>query len=162
MNELKIVFVCLGNYFRSPMAEAIFSSLAKNDGLLNTFNISSAGTEDWDVGHQPDPRTCKILNENNYALDPQKRARMISAADIEGADYIVCMSRNVALELGNGKNVFLLLDFVDGYEGLDVPDPYPTDTFPQAFEMIEKGVKAFYAYMKKNLYTKRDGSALKF
>ena len=148
MRKIKIVFVCLGNYCRSPMAEAILKELARRDGLLDQLDISSDGTQDWDVGLRPDRRTQQLLQERHYPLDPEKRAQQITFQDIEDADYLVAMSRRVANELGGGENVSLLMDFVEGAEIKDIPDPYPTDTFPQAFGLIEKGVKAFYKHLK--------------
>lgn len=149
MNKIKIVFVCLGNYCRSPMAEAILKELARRDGIEDRFDITSAGTKDWDVGLRPDYRTQNLLQEHHYPLDPNKRARQISNAEIAGADYLIAMSRRVAEELGNRENIFLLMDFVEDAQITDIPDPYPTDTFPQAFDLIEKGVKAFYQTIKE-------------
>ena len=56
MDKIKIIFVCLGNYCRSPMAEGIFTTLDERDGHKFAFEISSAATKDWDVGLRPDPR----------------------------------------------------------------------------------------------------------
>jgi protein-tyrosine phosphatase len=151
MNKLQIVFVCLGNYCRSPMAEAIFRQLAKADGLLDKFEITSAGTKDWDIGLKPDYRTRQILKEHNYPLDPQKTAQMISSSVIMQTDYLIAMSQRIADELGNQDNVFLLMDFVEGTQVSDIPDPYPSNTFQQAFEMIEQGVTAFYNQIKNKV-----------
>lgn len=151
MKRIKIIFVCLGNYCRSPMAEAILKELARQDELLDQLNISSAGTQDWDVGLRPDHRTQRLLNQHGYHLDPEKRAQQITNREIKEADYLVAMSQRVVDELGGGENVHLLMDFVEGAESKDIPDPYPTDTFPQAFDMIEKGVYAFYEVLKEIL-----------
>lgn len=151
MDKIKIVFVCLGNYCRSPMAEAIFKKMAQLEGILDRFDVSSAGTKDWDIGSRPDYRTQQILEAHGYPLDPDKRAKKITQADLETADYLVVMSKRVADELGNRNNVFPLMSFVDNPETLDVPDPYPGDTFPQAFNLIEQGTKAFYAHIKAEI-----------
>jgi protein-tyrosine phosphatase len=151
MNKLQIVFVCLGNYCRSPMAEAIFRQLAKADGLLDKFEITSAGTKDWDIGLKPDYRTRQILKEHNYPLDPQKTAQMISSSVIMQTDYLIAMSQRIADELGNQDNVFLLMDFVECTQVSDIPDPYPSNTFQQVFEMIEQGVTAFYNQIKNKV-----------
>lgn len=154
MDKIKIIFVCLGNYCRSPMAEAIFKDLARSDGTLNRFEVSSAGTKDWDVGLRPDYRTRQILADHGIPLDPGKRAQQINAKELKTADYLVVMSERVAKELGNPDNVFLLLDFVDETDDKDIPDPYPTDTFPEAYELINNGVSAFYNYLKKEHLSK--------
>ena len=149
MRKLNIVFVCLGNYCRSPMAEAVFKKLALDDGLLEQMNVSSAGTKNWDVGLKPDHRAIRELEKHHYPHDPEKRAQQINKSMHQEADYLIAMSRSIAQELGNGKNIHLLLDFASDIIDRDIPDPYPTDTFPQAFDLIEKGVKAFYNDIKR-------------
>ena len=148
LKKIKIVFVCLGNYCRSPMAEAILKTMVDRDGLSDRFEISSAGTENWDVGLPPDRRSASLLLEHNYQLDPAKRAKLISKNEIQNSDYLVAMTARIANALGNHDNVCLLMDFLDNPASRDIPDPYPTDTFPQAFRMIEKGVRAFYSFLK--------------
>ena len=149
IDKIKIIFICLGNYCRSPMAEAIFKDLAHRDGTLAHFDVSSAGTKDWDVGLRPDYRTRQILVDHEIPLDPGKRAQMISESEINKADYLIAMSVRVAKELGYKDNVYLLLDFVDEIDDKDIPDPYPTDTFSEAFELIHLGVQALYKYLKE-------------
>ncbi len=150
--NIEIVFVCLGNYCRSPMAEAIFNKLAAEDGRLSHFKVSSAGTKNWDIGLRPDPRTLALLEQNNYPISSEKRARMITKEETQGADFVIAMTQSIADELGNGENVHLLLDFSDDITSKDIPDPYPTNTFSQAFNLIEDGVKCFYAFLKNTYF----------
>jgi protein-tyrosine phosphatase len=152
MDQIKIIFVCLGNYCRSPMAEAIFNTLAEADGRAHLFQVSSAGTKDWDIGLRPDPRTQRLLEEHGYPLSPHKRAQMITRDENRQADYVIAMTERVADELGSGENVSLLLDYAADKPSKDIPDPYPTDTFPEAFDLIEHGVRAFYAYLIRKYY----------
>ncbi len=131
------------------MAEAIFKELAHREGNLIHFEVSSAGTKNWDVGLWPDYRTRQILDENNIPLDPGKRAQMITEREKNQADYLIAMSEKIAIELGNKDTVYLLLDFVDDIENKNIPDPYPTDSFPEAYELISRGIKAFFDYVKE-------------
>jgi len=130
------------------MAEAIFKQLARSDGVLDQFDVSSAGTKDWDIGIKPDRRAQHILEKHRYPLDPNKRAKRITETEKKEADYLVAMSERIADELGNRENVVLLMDFIEDAAIKNVPDPYPSDTFPQAFELIECCTKAFYDYIK--------------
>lgn len=134
------------------MAEAIFKDIARRDGTLELFGVSSAGTKNWDIGLQPDFRARQVLAEANITLDPGKRAQMISDLQRQDADYVIAMTERIAQELGEHENVFLLMDFVEDAPMRDIPDPYPTDTFPEAFQLINCGVKSFYAYLKDKHY----------
>lgn len=129
------------------MAEALFKNLAFKDDNLAHFDISSAGTKDWDVGLRPDYRARQILAEHNIPLDPGKRAQKISPVEIHKADYLIAMTERIAEELGKGDNVQLLMDYVEDSKIKDIPDPYPTNTFVQAFETIQTGVHAFYDHL---------------
>ena len=133
------------------MAEAIFKHLAARDGLQTNVEVSSAGTKDWDVGLPPDPRTRKLLSKHGYPLDPGKRARKITQTEIDDADFLVVMSKRIAQELNSPQNVVLLMDFTENSKGMDIPDPYPTDSFPQAFQMILEGVNALYDHLKPRI-----------
>lgn len=140
------------------MAEAIFNTLAKADGADGFFEVSSAGTKNWDVGLRPDARGQSLLQQNGYPLSPQKRARMITRDEIKTTDFLIAMSQRVADDLGNGENVHLLLDYAPDIPSKDIPDPYPTDTFTQAFNLIEIGVNAFYDYLKREYFQKTNDS----
>lgn len=129
------------------MAEAILNTMVSRDGLNARFDISSAGIENWDVGLPPDHRSANLLLEHNYRLDPSKRAKLISRIETQNADYLVAMTARIAKALGNQDNVYLLMDFLGNPVSRNIPDPYPTDAFPQAFRMIEKGVRAFYSFL---------------
>jgi len=134
------------------MAEAVFKQLARSDGLLDHFDVSSRGTKNWDVGLRPDPRTIQILQDNNYPLKSTKRAAQITPIEIQTADYLIAMSQQVAEELNHPVNTHLLMAFGDNAETLDIPDPYPTDTFPEAFKLIEMGIKDFYTSIKRRYF----------
>jgi len=130
------------------MAEAIFNQLDRSDGILDQFDVSSAGTKDWDIGMKPDQRTQQVLEKHSYPLDPNKHARRITETEKKEADYLIAMSERVADDLGNRENVYLLMDFVEDAAIKNIPDPYPSDTFPQAFELIKCGTKAFYDFIR--------------
>ncbi len=89
---IKVLFVCLGNICRSPMAEAVFRDLVKREGLEDKIKADSAGTGDWHIGNPPHKGTREILNENQISAEGLV-ARQIQSGDIEEFDYIIAMDR---------------------------------------------------------------------
>jgi protein-tyrosine phosphatase len=126
MSQPAVLFVCLGNICRSPLAEAAFRSEAERLGL--TIDIDSAGTGDWHVGRPPDPRAIAAARRNGIDIT-RLRARQVTAKDFRRFDHIVALDgENLAdlrrLAPSNGKaRLSLLLDHVEGRAGQAVPDP---------------------------------------
>jgi protein-tyrosine phosphatase len=127
MMRLSVLFVCLGNICRSPLAEAAFRAEAERLGL--DVEIDSAGTGDWHIGHPPDRRAAAVALRNG--LDKSGlRARQVSAEDFRRFDHIVALDvQNLAdlaaMRPADGKaELSLLLDHVPGREGEAVADPY--------------------------------------
>ena len=132
-----VLFVCLGNICRSPLAEAIFREKAKGRGV--ELSVDSAGTGSWHVGEPPCDNSVSVAR--NHGLDIRGfRARQVCKADAERFDVIVGLdSNNVAdLKRLGMTNVHKLGNF--GYGGEDVPDPYffaGYEGFEKVFVMIE-------------------------
>jgi protein-tyrosine phosphatase len=141
---VKVLFVCLGNICRSPMAEAIFRHLVKEKGLEGKITVDSAGTGNWHVDEPPHEGTQLILKKNNIDFSGI-RARQIDQRDLQTFDYIIAMDAenvgNLRRLAGYNKTGFIgrLLDFVPDSEMADVPDPYYTGNFAQVYELIQKG-----------------------
>lgn len=138
---MKILFVCLGNICRSPLAEAIAKDYAKKNAY--NIEIDSCGTGSWHIGEAPCPDSQKIAKIKGLDISNYK-ARQVQKEDFEKFDLIVGLdSKNIASLKSLGCNNPLLIgDF--GYEGQDVPDPYFFDGFEgfdKVFEMIETCVK---------------------
>ncbi len=85
-----VLFICLGNICRSPMAEAIFRKLVTDAGLADQVEIDSAGTGEWHVGSPPHHGTQAILRKNGVSFDGQ-RARQIQPVDLGHYDYLIVM-----------------------------------------------------------------------
>ncbi|WP_077620618.1 low molecular weight protein-tyrosine-phosphatase [Bacillus sinesaloumensis] len=157
---IKVLFVCLGNICRSPMAEAIFRDLVKKEGLVDQIEVDSAGTGDWHIGRPPHEGTQKILTKNNISFEGMK-ARQVIANDLENFDYIIAMDSS---NVGNLNKIFMnektgkvqrLLDLVDGSKILDVPDPYYTGNFDEVYELVSNGCQRLLDVIKKeNLLVK--------
>lgn len=123
-----VLFVCLGNICRSPLAEGIFLHLVEEAGLEERFEIDSAGTGSWHVGEVPDARASLVASQ--HGVDLPSRARQLIEADLERFDYVIAMDREnlrnierMADATGSEAQVRLLRDFDPEGEG-EVPDPY--------------------------------------
>ena len=104
---LSVLFVCLGNICRSPMAEAVFRSLTKTH---NGFSrIDSAGTGAYHEGDSPDPRTISTLEENGI-VDYDHAARKVQLSDFAHFDYILAMDKDNLLDLQRMKNRIIRKD----------------------------------------------------
>lgn len=129
MGVVKILFVCLGNICRSPMAEGVFRNLVESKGIADKFVIDSAGTGAWHVGADPDDRAQSVLLANGMDISGL-RARQITEKDFDAFDLIIAMDRSnynniVKLdpEAAEGK-VHMMLGFAPHLNKEDVPDPY--------------------------------------
>lgn len=141
----RVLFVCLGNICRSPLAEGVFRSLLENKGLDNQILVDSCGTSNYHIGEQPDPRTLKNARRNNIQLD--HCARQFSTSDFENFDYIVVMDRSNlenVLKLDPQQKyrdkVMLLRDFDPVDRGGEVPDPYHggEQGFQNVYDIVQR------------------------
>jgi protein-tyrosine phosphatase len=89
----KILFLCLGNICRSPLAEGAFLHLVAERGDDGGLEADSAGTGGWHVGESPDPRSVRVARDNGVDISRQ-RARQLQPDDFAGFDWIVAMDRD--------------------------------------------------------------------
>ncbi len=128
MSPHKIIFVCLGNICRSPTAEGVLRKQVSERGLENLFEIDSAGTGDWHLGHPPDKRATEAALARGIDLSPL-RARQITARDMLYYDTIIAMDNQNLARLKSlapadqQYKVRLLLQYGNS-ENREVPDPY--------------------------------------
>lgn len=125
-----VLFVCLGNICRSPLAEAALREEARRLGL--DLVIDSAGTGNWHAGEPPDPRAIAAARRNGVDISGQ-RARQVRVQDFFDFSEIVALDRSNLRELsqiapeGATARLSLLLDHVSGREGQSVDDPWYGD-----------------------------------
>lgn len=141
-----VLFVCLGNICRSPLAEGVTRHLAGNLALGDRLRIESAGTGNWHVGEPPDPRSREVASRNGVSLDGQ-RARTVSADDLHEFDLVVAMDRSNLAALraladrhGCTARLVLLRDYDPEPGDGEVPDPYygGPGGFDRVFEMVRR------------------------
>src|ERR1051325_7450362 len=125
---IEVLFVCLGNICRSPMAEAVFKDMVAKAGLSAKFKIDSVGTSDDHIGQPPHWGTRQVLT--TYGVPCDGVARQLTRSELRHVDYIIARDRsNLAdiQELSRGipleGRAHLLLDFAKGTKLRDVPDP---------------------------------------
>lgn len=144
---MKILFVCLGNICRSPMAEGIMKNLVKQHHL--DWYIDSAGTESYHIGKQPDPRAVKTCMK--YGIDIRdQRARRLLKKDFENFDLVYALADEVLHEIKSIHanppvgTLKLLLDEVFPGQHRSVPDPWygKEEGFDPVFQMIKEACEA--------------------
>ncbi|AYV45150.1 phosphotyrosine protein phosphatase [Caulobacter flavus] len=127
---VSVLFVCLGNICRSPLAEAAFRLEAKRLGL--GVVVDSAGTGSWHAGDPPDRRAQATARRHGVEIG-HYAARQVTAADFERFDHVVALDLDNLRNLkrlapaGGRARLSLLLDHVEGRAGQAVADPYYGD-----------------------------------
>jgi len=140
--QKKILMVCLGNICRSPLAEGILASKVDTDKVL----VDSAGTSNWHVGKQPDPRSIEVAEQFGIDISHQK-ARQFSVSDFDTFDKIYVMDNSnyenviaLARNEEDKKKVERILNEVSPGKNLEVPDPYygGDSGFIKVYKMLDE------------------------
>lgn len=141
---IRILFVCLGNICRSPMAEAVFRDKVIQAGLSEEIEVDSAGTALWHSGKPPHKGTRAKLDELAISYEGMT-ARQIFQGDFKRFDYIITMDDQNMLNIQSeydipteGIVVCKLMDLVDNPKEENVPDPYYTGDFDYTYELINE------------------------
>ena len=146
----KIMFVCLGNICRSPMAELIFKKIIKDMGKEDKFYVESSATSYEEIGNPIYPPAVKKLSE--YGISAKgKTAKHLEQSDYEKFDYIIGMEeRNIRaikriFKTESDNKIYKLLDFAGGG---DIADPWYTNDFQKTYDDILKGCAGLLNYIK--------------
>ncbi len=143
---LRIVFVCLGNICRSPLAEAVMNKKVGDAGIADKIAVDSAGTGSWHIGELPDGRTLDCISRNGLELD--HRAQQFDQSYFDKYDYIVAMDKSNLRDImslatsDHSQQVLLMRDFDPVDKGSDVPDPYygGSEGFQHVHDILDRSM----------------------
>ncbi|OLN24024.1 protein tyrosine phosphatase [Domibacillus antri] len=142
---INVLFVCLGNICRSPMAEALFRNLVEKEGLSDQITVDSAATSSWHIGSPPHKGTLAILKQYDISSEGLL-GRQLTKEDFEKFDYIVGMDESNITNIyditgqPDHPKIIRLLDLTEHKK--DVPDPYYTGDFQETYYLVTAGCQA--------------------
>jgi protein-tyrosine phosphatase len=155
-DRIGVLFVCLGNICRSPLAMGVFREVVREAGLADRFEIDSAGTSSYHTGSPPDSRTAGVARARGLVLE--HAARQMVGDDLQRFDYVVVMDASnrgkverLAQRVDGRAELRMLREFDPESNGdLDVPDPYfgGTDGFEDVHDMVERSCRALLQHIR--------------
>ncbi|MDX2085613.1 MAG: low molecular weight protein-tyrosine-phosphatase [Candidatus Melainabacteria bacterium] len=152
-----ILFVCMGNICRSPLAEGVLRKMIQATELEHTVKIDSAGTHFYHTGEPADPRSRAVGQQYNYPIE-DLRARQVALEDFETFDWIVAMDRRNLRDLKSicpqqhqHKLLLFLETFAPELDPTEVPDPYHggEDGFVNVLGMVEAGCQGLIKQLRQ-------------
>lgn len=157
-SKVRVLFVCMGNLCRSPMAEEVFRQHVAQAGLDLRIEIDSAGTHDYHVGDAPDARAQRAAGRRGYDLSAL-RGRQVSRDDFVEFDYVLAMDAvNLrALERvcppQHAHKIKLFMEFSAGAVLREVPDPYygGEQGFEMVLDMVEEASRGLLEHLRRHL-----------
>ena len=159
----RVCFVCTGNICRSPMAEWVLRAKLREEGMAGSVEVDSAGTGDWHVGDDADPRTVQVLAEHGYPS--RHTARQFTPGDFAGRDLVVALDHGHLRTLRRWRSraggpedrseLRLLREFDPAAtpDRLDVPDPYygALAGFEECLAMVESAMPGLVRHIASAL-----------
>lgn len=156
MNRQRILFVCLGNICRSPLARALFEQRAADRGFTSFFEIDSCGTSGLHAGENADKRT--LLNARNNGIVFRHTARQLQSEDANAFDYVIAMDESnvenvtsIFQSIHPQKKIHLSRKFENNQP---VPDPWygGEEGFEEVFQIIDRNVQLWLDYFAEKYF----------
>jgi len=147
--QISVLFVCMGNICRSPMAEGAFRKCLQKSAHGVSFLVDSAGTHGYHADAPPDKRARTVAARRGININSLK-ARCVIESDFERFDYILAMDQdNLEWLLGQApdehhEKIKLFLDYSSDKPSASVPDPYygPTSGFERVLDIVQQGAES--------------------
>jgi len=150
---VRVLFVCLGNICRSPMAEAVFRQMVEDAGLSHAIEVDSAGTGSWHTGERPHRGTRDVLAR--HSIPYEGRARQVDPRDFARFDYILAMDDDNLADLRrmmppNSDAVLArFLDFAPDAPVREVPDPWYDGRFDDVYALVRQGAAGLLQHIRR-------------
>ncbi len=157
---VRVLFVCLGNICRSPLAQGVFENVLRREGLEGEVEVDSAGTGSWHVGEPPDERALSAASCRGVDISSQ-RARRITPEDCPNFDYILTMDEEnyhtVAALCRGSAVVRPFLDFATNSSEREVPDPYygGPEGFDHVLDLVEEASEGLLKDIRERHLSRR-------
>ena len=153
---VRVLFVCMGNICRSPMAEGAFTRLVSDAGLTGRVMVDSAGTHGYHIGEPPDARAQCTAERRGYSIGGQ-RGRQVRTADFGAFDYILAMDEANLHALKrlcppqHAQKLQLFMEFHADPAIREVPDPYygGSDGFERVLDMVEHASRGLLRHLRE-------------
>ncbi|MCW2928289.1 MAG: phosphotyrosine protein phosphatase [Thermoleophilia bacterium] len=166
MDHVSVLFVCMGNICRSPMADAYMRHLVKDAGIGDRVRVDSAGTHSYHLGHAPHDETQAELRRRGVDVGDQV-SRLVTVADLETFDHVVAMDHANVAELealahqspdptSARARITLLLQHAEEIPGAqvdEVPDPYYVGGYDRVFDLVDAGCRGLLERIEGQLAT---------
>ena len=158
---VRVLFICMGNICRSPLAQGVFEDVLRREGLEGEVSVDSAGTGAWHVGSPPDERALSAASLRGVDISSQ-RARRIKPEDCQNFDYVLTMDeenyRAVAGLCRGSAVVRPFLDFATDSPETAVPDPYygGPDGFEHVLDLVEEASEGLLEDIRERHLSRRD------